>query len=181
MNSPMIACASATVFARNSGARVSAAPAPIMWVWLSMRPGMTVLPWRSTTRVVGDAYRRMSSDVPTPTNLPSFTATACTMVNALSTVMMLPLTYTVSALGADRDAHAAMTPSAASAGSAFSDLHNKCAIFSSPLAVDRCGTTRRREPVALDYKGTRPESPQFVSTYSSQISTPSAHRSDVGR
>src|SRR5688572_13404460 len=109
MKSPMIACASATVLALNSGALVSAAPAPSMWVWLSIRPGMTTLPFRSTTRVAGDAYRRISSDVPKPMNLPSFTATACAMVNALSAVMILPLTYTVSALGADSEAHALMT------------------------------------------------------------------------
>ena len=73
---------------------------------------MTALPFRSTTRVVGDTYRRISSDVPTPTNLPSFTATACAMVKALSTVMILPLTYTVSALGGGRDAHAVIKLSA---------------------------------------------------------------------
>ena len=57
--------------------------------------------------------------------MPSFTATACAMVNALSAVMTLPLTYTVSALGADREAHAAMTLSASRGVSAFSDLDNK--------------------------------------------------------
>src|SRR6476646_8806835 len=119
MKSAMIAWASATVLALNSGALVSAAPAPNMWVWLSMRPGMTALPFRSTTRVVGDTYRRISSDVPTPTNLPSFTATACAMVKALSTVMILPLTYTVSALGGGGDAHAVIKLSAIGTVHAF--------------------------------------------------------------
>src|SRR5678809_1517070 len=122
MKSAMIAWASATVLALNSGALVSAAPAPIMWVWLSMRPGMTALPFRSTTRVVGDMYWRIPSDVPTPTNLPSFTATACAMVKALSTVMILPLTYTVSALGGGRDVQALIKLSTTRTVKAFSDL-----------------------------------------------------------
>ena len=77
---------------------------------------MTARPFRSTTRVVGDTYRRISSDVPTPTNRPSFTATACAMVNALSTVMILPLTYTVSAIGGASDAHALINASATQNG-----------------------------------------------------------------
>jgi len=39
-----------------------------MWLWLSIKPGITVRPPRSTTRVRGATNLRMSSLVPTPMN-----------------------------------------------------------------------------------------------------------------
>ena len=45
-------------------------PAPAMWVWASMKPGMTNAPLRSTILVAGDLRRRMLASLPTAMILP---------------------------------------------------------------------------------------------------------------
>ena len=47
------------------------------WMWESIRPGMTVRPPRSMTRVAGPASARMSAELPIAAILPSRTASAC--------------------------------------------------------------------------------------------------------
>src|SRR5665213_3252688 len=62
-----------------------------------MRPGITVRPCRSITRVCGPASLRMSELPPTAAILPSRMAMAFRMENCLSTVKILPFTRMVSA------------------------------------------------------------------------------------
>jgi hypothetical protein len=60
----------------------------------SMRPGITVRPPSSTTRVAGPERRRISAVVPTPRILPSRTATASRSEDSASTVTTLPSSST---------------------------------------------------------------------------------------
>src|SRR5262245_24858152 len=63
----------------------------------SIRPGMTVRPARSTTRVPLPASARISAERPTAMILPSRTASASATGAAASSVTILPLSRTVSA------------------------------------------------------------------------------------
>ena len=63
-----------------------------------MRPGITVRPCRSITRVAGPASFCTSAVLPVATIFPSRIAIACRIENWLSTVTTLPLTRTVSGL-----------------------------------------------------------------------------------
>jgi len=66
--------------------------ARITWLWLSMSPGITVRPARSTMRVAGPALARSASLSPTaPIRSPAI-AIACSIANWSSTVTILPLT-----------------------------------------------------------------------------------------
>ncbi len=65
----------------------------------SWRPGMTVLPPRSTTFVAGPRCDSASALVPTAMSRPSLIASAWAMVKSLSTVAMWPLVRMRSAYG----------------------------------------------------------------------------------
>ena len=56
---------------------VKESPARMAWMWESIRPGMTVRPPRSMTRVAGPASARMSAELPIAAIFPSRTASAC--------------------------------------------------------------------------------------------------------
>ncbi len=78
---------------RNSGigSPTSLLAAPTGCVWLSYNPGITVLPFASTTTVFAPLSFEMSALVPTATTLPPRTATASAVLNFASTVSTLPL------------------------------------------------------------------------------------------
>ena len=59
-------------------------------VWLSMRPGITVLPCKSILRVSGPVSRMMSRVLPTATSRSPFTASASATEKRSSTVTTLP-------------------------------------------------------------------------------------------
>src|SRR5262245_32698447 len=61
-----------------------------------MRPGITVRPWRSTTRGAGPAILRMYAELPTARIFPSYMASASRTEKRSSTVRILPLTRIVS-------------------------------------------------------------------------------------
>ncbi len=71
--------------------RSTPGPPPAVCRWLSVRPGVTVRPFRSIWRVAGPASLRTSSFVPTAVNLSPVMATACAYENRSSTVTILPL------------------------------------------------------------------------------------------
>src|SRR5215470_8785511 len=62
-----------------------------MCAWPSMRPGVTVRPLRSTTRVSGAVWAAMASFGPTARIRSPTMAIACAMVKSRSTVMTLAL------------------------------------------------------------------------------------------
>src|SRR5262245_32386907 len=62
-----------------------------MCAWPSMRPGVTVLPLRSTTRVSGAVWAAMVSFRPTARMRSPAMAIACAMVKSRSTVMTFAL------------------------------------------------------------------------------------------
>src|SRR6478735_2639866 len=62
-----------------------------IWAWPSVMPGMTALPLRSTTRVAGPAMAAIAASGPTARIRSPAIAIACAIVNAGSTVMILPL------------------------------------------------------------------------------------------
>ncbi len=66
-------------------------PPPALCKWPSMRPGITVRPARSISRVVAAARGRTASFVPTATMRSPRIATACAIENVESTVTILPL------------------------------------------------------------------------------------------
>jgi hypothetical protein len=66
--------------------------------WESIKPGMTVRPRTSMTRVAGPASFRMSADVPTALIRPSSMAMAPWIDERLSAVTILPFSRTVSAV-----------------------------------------------------------------------------------
>jgi hypothetical protein len=74
----------------------SCSAARTQWAWLSINPGMTARPARSTTRVCGPLSASTSAVVPTLRMRSPLTASACAMVKRSSTVMILPLMSTVS-------------------------------------------------------------------------------------
>src|SRR5712692_9265174 len=68
-----------------------------MCAWPSVMPGMTVLPARSTTRVVAAVCAAIAASGPTATIRSPAMAIACAIVDAASTVMILPFLRTRSA------------------------------------------------------------------------------------
>ena len=66
-------------------------------MWESIKPGMTVRPWRSMTRACAPAILRISDEVPTATILPPLTSSASTVENCESAVRILPLSKIVCA------------------------------------------------------------------------------------
>src|SRR5262245_951759 len=88
-------------------------------MWESIRPGTTVRPARSTTRVPLPASARTSAERPIAMILPSRTASASASGAAASSVTILPLRRTVSASCACADGLSPVMASASSAAVAI--------------------------------------------------------------
>ena len=90
-------CSSAMDLRFLNGCDDSAAATSSAWTCVSIKPGITVRPRPSTTRVALPMWARTSSFDPTATNLPSRIASAVTVRNWSSTVSTRPSSSTRSA------------------------------------------------------------------------------------
>src|SRR5580693_7346338 len=90
---------SAAARVRTPSSRTSACSvARTKWLWLSISPGITVLPPRSTTRASGAARARTAASSPTAVIHSPSIATAWRTENCSSTVTIFPLTRTRAAM-----------------------------------------------------------------------------------
>src|SRR5580693_5153212 len=90
---------SACARVRTPSSRTSACSvARTKWLWLSISPGITVLPPRSTTRASGAARARTAASSPTAVIHSPSIATAWRTENCSSTVTIFPLTRTRAAM-----------------------------------------------------------------------------------
>src|SRR3954451_261567 len=101
-------------------------PARMAWICESMRPGMTVRPPRSMTRVPGPEYRVMSADAPVAMILSPRIAIAWVIDDCASSVMILPLIRTVSA-GCAAAGRAPANDSAITASAGMTKIAFTCA------------------------------------------------------